>query len=62
MVGTVVWIGANVSERSGAQAGYATCGEARKDGATPLYSWEAKYRVGLDRDGNGVACEPGGKG
>lgn len=36
---------------------YANCSEARAAGAAPLYSGSAGYRSGLDRDGDGVACE-----
>jgi len=36
---------------------YANCDEARAAGAAPLYAGEPGYRVGLDRDRDGVACE-----
>lgn len=36
---------------------YANCAEARAAGAAPLYRGEPGYRSGLDRDGDGVACE-----
>jgi hypothetical protein len=36
---------------------YANCSEARAAGVTPLYAGEPGYRAGLDRDGDGVACE-----
>lgn len=36
---------------------YANCSEARAAGAAPLYRGEPGYRKGLDRDGDGVACE-----
>lgn len=36
---------------------YANCGEARAAGAAPLYVGDPGYRPGLDRDGDGVACE-----
>lgn len=36
---------------------YADCGDARSAGAAPLYVGEPGYRSGLDRDGDGVACE-----
>lgn len=37
---------------------YDRCAEARAAGVAPLYRGEAGYRAGLDRDGDGVACEP----
>jgi hypothetical protein len=36
---------------------YANCTEARAAGDTPLYRGDPGYRAGLDRDGDGVACE-----
>jgi hypothetical protein len=36
---------------------YRNCSEARAAGAAPLYEGEPGYRSGLDRDGDGVACE-----
>jgi hypothetical protein len=40
-----------------APAYYAKCSQARAAGAAPLYRGDAGYRSGLDRDGDGVACE-----
>jgi hypothetical protein len=36
---------------------YENCSAARAAGAAPLYRGEPGYRAGLDRDGDGVACE-----
>lgn len=36
---------------------YANCSEAKAAGAAPLYTNSPGYRSGLDRDGDGVACE-----
>ncbi|HVV38341.1 MAG TPA: excalibur calcium-binding domain-containing protein, partial [Acidimicrobiales bacterium] len=36
---------------------YANCDAARAAGAAPLSRGEPGYRSGLDRDGDGVACE-----
>ncbi|MDH2443471.1 excalibur calcium-binding domain-containing protein [Amnibacterium sp. CER49] len=36
---------------------YANCSAARAAGAAPLHTGDAGYRSGLDRDGDGVACE-----
>lgn len=36
---------------------YANCAEVRAAGAAPLHRGEPGYRSGLDRDGDGVACE-----
>ena len=40
-----------------ATAYYANCAAARAAGAAPLYRGDPGYRSGLDRDGDGVACE-----
>ena len=37
---------------------YETCADARAAGAAPLHRGDPGYRPGLDRDGDGVACEP----
>ncbi|MDQ4033057.1 MAG: thermonuclease family protein [Actinomycetota bacterium] len=42
---------------SGSLAYYDNCSDARSAGAAPLYAGEPGYRSGLDRDGDGVACE-----
>lgn len=36
---------------------FSNCAEARSAGASPLYAGILGYRPGLDRDGDGVACE-----
>ncbi|QIS03680.1 hypothetical protein F5X71_16335 [Nocardia brasiliensis] len=36
---------------------YSSCAAARAAGAAPLHRGEPGYRSGLDRDGDGVACE-----
>ena len=36
---------------------FSNCAEARSAGASPLYAGMPGYRPGLDRDGDGVACE-----
>lgn len=36
---------------------YANCAEVRAAGAAPLRRGQPGYRTGLDRDGDGVACE-----
>lgn len=36
---------------------YANCTAARAAGVTPLHAGDPGYRRGLDRDGDGVACE-----
>lgn len=36
---------------------YGSCAAARAAGAAPLYRGDPGYRTGLDRDGDGVACE-----
>jgi excalibur domain protein len=37
---------------------YENCSEAREDGAELIREDEPGYREELDRDGDGVACEP----
>ena len=37
---------------------FSDCGEARAAGEAPIYRGEPGYRDGLDRDDDGVACEP----
>lgn len=39
------------------RAYYSSCREAKAAGAAPLYRGDPGYRSGLDRDGDGVACE-----
>lgn len=36
---------------------YANCAEARAAGAAPMSRGEPGYRAGLDRDGDGTACD-----
>lgn len=36
---------------------YANCSAAKAAGAAPLHRREPGYRSGLDRDGDGIACE-----
>lgn len=36
---------------------YKNCGAVRAAGAAPLYAGQPGYRPGLDRDGDGIACE-----
>ena len=36
---------------------YANCKSAKSAGAAPLYAGQPGYRPGLDRDGDGIACE-----
>ena len=37
---------------------FANCSDARAAGEAPIYRGEPGYRDELDRDGDGVACEP----
>ncbi len=37
---------------------YKNCDEARVYGAIPVYEEDPGYHPGLDRDGDGVGCEP----
>ncbi|MEV4206647.1 excalibur calcium-binding domain-containing protein [Nocardia salmonicida] len=40
-----------------ASAYYKNCAAAKAAGAAPLHTGDPGYRSGLDRDGDGVACE-----
>ena len=37
---------------------YSDCDEARANGHESIQSYEPSYRTRMDRDGDGVACEP----
>ena len=39
------------------QTYYASCAQARAAGVAPLHRGDPGYRAGLDRDGDGIACE-----
>ena len=39
-------------------ASYSGCNEVRALGKAPLYAGQPGYRVEMDGDGDGVACEP----
>ncbi|MEU8653714.1 excalibur calcium-binding domain-containing protein [Streptomyces sp. NPDC048737] len=45
---------------AGADVYYDNCDEARDAGAAPVHAGEPGYGPHLDRDGDGVACEPYG--
>ena len=36
---------------------YKNCAEARAAGVAPIHKGDPGYRPGLDRDGDGIACE-----
>lgn len=65
LVGLVVGTGASVPPRATQPSGstffgshYRNCDAARAAGVAPLHVGEPGYRSELDRDGDGVACEP----
>lgn len=37
---------------------YAGCNEVRDLGKAPLYAGQPGYRIGMDGDRDGIACEP----
>lgn len=37
---------------------YRSCDAARDAGAAPIYHGQPGYRQGMDRDLDGIACEP----
>ena len=43
---------------SGAPVYYRNYAEARAAGAVPIYRGQPGYRIGMDGDGDGIACEP----
>ena len=49
---------ASVPARSSGGTYYSTCSAARAAGASSIRAGEAGYRSELDRDGDGIACEP----
>src|SRR5947209_8779929 len=54
---TTVTAAADSGGSGGGAVYYANCSEARAAGAAPLHVGDPGYRSGLDRDGDGVACE-----
>ncbi|HYJ74291.1 MAG TPA: excalibur calcium-binding domain-containing protein [Kineosporiaceae bacterium] len=50
-------VGGGGGSGGGGSVYYANCSAARAAGDTPLYRGDPGYRPGLDRDGDGVACE-----
>ncbi len=48
---------AQAAEPAPAEVYYANCAEVRAAGAAPIRRGEPGYRSGLDRDGDGVACD-----
>jgi hypothetical protein len=42
---------------AGSSVYYSNCADARAHGAAPIYQGQPGYRPGLDRDGDGIACE-----
>jgi hypothetical protein len=45
------------TEAQAPSAYYAKCDDARAAGVAPLHRGDPGYRAGLDRDGDGIACE-----
>ena len=54
------WIstGSAASQSDGAHIYYPDCAAARSAGAAPVYIGQPGYRPELDRDGDGISCEP----
>tara|TARA_R110000824_G_scaffold150891_3_gene321700 strand:- start:34 stop:513 length:480 start_codon:yes stop_codon:yes gene_type:complete len=46
------------AQRPQSSAYYPNCTAARRAGAAPLYRGDPGYRSPLDRDNDGIACEP----
>ncbi|WP_417622609.1 DUF1294 domain-containing protein [Parasphingorhabdus sp.] len=46
------------AQRPQSSAYYPNCTAARSAGAAPLYRGDPGYRTPLDRDNDGIACEP----
>jgi hypothetical protein len=47
-----------IADTSTSSVYYGNCAEARAAGAAPIYWGQPGYRPPLDRDNDGVACEP----
>jgi anti-sigma factor RsiW len=47
-----------VAVETGAPVYFRNCAAARAAGAAPIYAGRPGYREQLDRDGDGIACEP----
>jgi hypothetical protein len=45
-------------ERVESSVYYAGCNEVRDLGKAPLYAGQPGYRIEMDGDGDGIACEP----
>jgi hypothetical protein len=45
------------TQSSSSDAYYPNCAAARKAGVAPIRQGQPGYRSGLDRDGDGIACE-----
>ena len=58
--GTVASSGPTSAQRHTVEQGvqYAGCNEVRALGKAPLYAGQPGYRIEMDGDGDGVACEP----
>ncbi len=52
------WGEQSMRQEVGAIASYRNCAAARAAGAAPIRYGEPGYGPHLDRDGDGVACEP----
>ncbi|MCV7386379.1 excalibur calcium-binding domain-containing protein [Mycolicibacter longobardus] len=50
-------VGIAIAPVAAAEPYYKNCAEARAAGAAPIHKGEPGYRSGLDRDGDGIACE-----
>ncbi|MEB3032549.1 excalibur calcium-binding domain-containing protein [[Mycobacterium] nativiensis] len=50
-------VGIATAPVAAAEPYYKNCKEARAAGAAPIHEGEPGYRSGLDRDGDGIACE-----
>lgn len=46
------------SDPVGPNVYYAGCNEVRAAGKAPLYAGQPGYRIGMDGDRDGIACEP----
>ena len=53
-----VLMSAEEAERIETSIYYAGCNEVRALGKAPLYAGQPGYRIGMDGDGDGIACEP----
>ena len=57
VAGVIAGVAAGMAPAASAEPYYANCGEVCAAGKAPLHKGDPGYRPGLDKDGDGIACE-----